>query len=122
MIVRKQNGMSLVGFLIVLAMVVFFVYLGMRVVPMYIEYYSVVNAMEGIADERGSANWSPYEIKNKLMIRIWISVTESNVKVEHVKVVHHNGVRLKVAYEVRKPVIYNLDIVASFDKEVVLTN
>ncbi len=35
MIVRKQEGMSLVGFLIVLALVVFIAYLGMRIVPIY---------------------------------------------------------------------------------------
>ena len=38
--IRKQKGLSIVGFLIVLAMVIFTVFIGMRIGPIYIEYYS----------------------------------------------------------------------------------
>lgn len=119
--VRKQQGMSLIGFLIVLSMVVFFVYVGMRIGPIYMEYYSVKNAMQGIAEERGSANYSPFTIKDKMLNRLYISYSDGNVGLENIKVVRNNGVWLEVKYEVRKPMLGNLDVVAAFDERVKLS-
>ena len=36
--VRKENGLTLIGFLIALAVAMFFAYAGMRIVPMYLVY------------------------------------------------------------------------------------
>ncbi len=122
MIPKKQKGMSLVGFLIVLAMVIFFAYLGMRIAPIYIEFYSVKQAMNGIADEPGSANYSPYDLKAKFLDRLFINYSAGNVKSENIRVVRNNGVWLVVKYDVRKPVMGNLDVIASFDERVMLGN
>ena len=53
---RKQSGLSLVGFLVVLAVVGFAAYVGMKLFPMYQEYYSVTSAMKGLANEPGVAD------------------------------------------------------------------
>ena len=37
-----------------------------------------------------------------------------------VEVVRQNGYFLRIAYEVRKPLVYNLDVVAKFDHSVEL--
>ncbi len=120
--VHKQGGMSLIGFLIVLSMVVFFVYLGMRITPIYLEYYSVVSAMDGLSKERGSANYTPFEIKDKFLNRLWVSYSNDNVKADNIKIVRNNGVWIRVQYEVRKPVIGNLDVIAAFDRSSQLSN
>lgn len=120
MVPKKQKGMSLIGFLIVLAMVVFFAYLGMRIVPIYIEFYSVKQAMTGVAKEPGSANYSPFDVKDKMLNRLYISYSDGNVGRDSIRVVRNNGVWLVVKYEVRKPVMGNLDVVASFDERVML--
>jgi hypothetical protein len=122
MMPKKQEGMSLVGFLIVLSMVVFFAYLGMRITPIYIEFFSVKKAMQGVADEPGSERMSPFDIKQKMMSRLYISYTDGNVSREDIRVVRNRGVWLEVKYDVRKPVIGNLDVIASFDERVKLGN
>jgi hypothetical protein len=33
--IRKQNGLSIIGFLIVLSLIIFFAYIGMRITPVY---------------------------------------------------------------------------------------
>jgi len=121
MTIKKQQGMSIIGFVLVLAMAIFVSYLGMRIVPLYMEYYSVVSALNGVADERGSANLSPYDIKVKVLNRLYVSYSQ-NVKESHIKITRSNGVRVRVKYEVRTPVIGNLDVVAGFDKSVLLSN
>jgi hypothetical protein len=120
--IKKQAGMSLIGFIFVLAMVIFISYLGMRIVPMYMEYYSVVNAMDGVAAERGSANLSPYDIRVKILNRLYVSYSE-NVKESHIKLTRTmGGVNLRIAYEVQTPVMGNLDVIAKFDRSVKLSN
>jgi len=120
--VRKIQGMSLIGFLMVLIMVIFFVFLAMRITPIYLEYYSVVSAMNGLANERGSAQMSSYDIKAKLLNRLYVSYTDGNVGEENIKIVRRQGVQLRITYEVRKPLMGNLDVIASFDEYVTLSN
>ena len=120
--IKKQSGMTLIGFIIVLSIVLFMSFIGMKIAPIYLEYYSVVSAMNGVAKERGSANYSPYDIKVKVLNRLYLSYSAENVKEQHIKLVRRNGVYLRIAYEVRKPVIGNLDVMATFDKSVRLAN
>ena len=48
-----QHGLTIIGFLLVAAVVVIFVVVGARTVPAYIEYYSVQKALEkSLADAR----------------------------------------------------------------------
>ena len=120
--IKKQSGMTLIGFIIVLSVVLFISFIGMKIAPIYLEYYSVVSAMNGVAEERGSANYSPYDIKVKVLNRLYLSYSAENVKEKHIKLIRSKGVHLQIAYEVRKPVIGNLDVMATFDKSVRLSN
>jgi len=120
--IHRQEGLTLIGFIIVLAMVIFVAFIGMRIVPIYLEYGSVVSAMNGVASERGSANLSPFDIKVKIHNRLYVSNTNYAVKDKNIKITRSNGVHLRIAYEVRKPVIGNLDVVAKFDRSVQLAN
>lgn len=120
--IRKQKGLSIIGFLIVLAVVIFFAYCGMRIGPIYLEYYSVVSAMNGVASERGSAQYTPFDIKRKVLDRLYVSYATENVKEENIRIIRRNGIQLRVTYEVRKPLMGNLDVLASFDRMVRLSN
>jgi len=120
--IYKQGGMTLIGFIFVLSFVIFISFIGMKIGPIYMEYYGVVSAMNGVASERGSANLSPYDIRVRVLNRLYVSYTADNVKEENIKLVRNNGVNLRIAYEVRKPVIGNLDVVAKFDRTVRLAN
>ncbi len=120
--VRKQGGLTLIGFIIVLAITIFVAFIGMKIVPIYMEYYSVVSAMNGVAAERGSARLSPYDIRVRILNRLYVSYSDDNVKEKDIKLTRKNGVYLRIAYEVRKPVIGNLDVVAKFDRSVRLSD
>jgi hypothetical protein len=120
--IYKQNGMTLIGFIFVLGFVIFLSFIGMKIGPIYMEYYSVVSAMNGVAAERGSARYSPFDIRVKVLNRLYVSYSADNVKENNIKIVRGNGVNLRIAYEVQKPVIGNLDVVAKFDRTVRLSN
>ena len=50
---RYSRGITLLGFLVMLCVAGFFAYVVMKLVPVYVEYFGVVKAMEQIKDEPG---------------------------------------------------------------------
>lgn len=118
---NSQRGITLLGFIIVLAVVGLFAYVGMKLFPMYSEYYSVRSAMKGLANEPGIANTEPRKIQDLFFRRLYISYSE-NVKPEHVKLKRVGaGWQMDVKYEVRKELIGNLDVVGKFESTQMLT-
>ena len=114
----SQRGITLIGFLMLLILAGFFVFLGMRLVPTYIEYYSVARDMDGLAAEPGLSSQGPEKIRDLLFRRFYVSYVDS-VKPQHVKVTKAgDGYDLRITYEVRKELMYNLDYVAKFDRTV----
>ena len=119
---RTQGGMTLIGFVIVLGLVGFFAYIAMKLVPMYSEYYAVKQALKGLQQEPGIANRDPAKIQDLFFRRLYISYAE-NVKPEHVKIERvDGGWNMRVDYEVRKPLMANLDVVGKFSADEKLTN
>ena len=120
---RFQRGITLLGFVIVLSVVGFFVFLGMKIGPAYLEYMNVVTAMKGVAAEPGVGTWSSAQVKLALEKRLYINyVNEAHVGMKHFEIKRASGGQtLRVFYEVREDLLYNLDYVATFEKTVSLT-
>ena len=118
---RAQGGMTLIGFLIVLGVVGLFAYIGMKLFPMYSEYYAVKQALKELKVQPGIANTDPAKIQDLFFRRLYISYAE-DVKPEHVKLERlEGGWKMTVNYEIRKPLIYNLDVVGKFNASENLT-
>ncbi len=121
---RTQRGMTLLSFVIVLAVVGFALYLVMKLFPMYQEYWSVKQALKGLQQESGIANQDPRKIEDLFFRRLYISYSE-NVKPENVDLKRNEkggGWKMDVQYEVRKPLVGNLDVVGKFHATTDLTN
>jgi len=112
---KKAQGITLIGFVIVLAILGFFIYAGMQVVPVYMDHNSVVNAMKAEAQE--SQGKTPSEIKKSLGFRLGISYV-NHVKSTDFKVLRGNGRELQVKYEVKRPFLYNLSFLMEFEKTI----
>jgi len=116
-----QRGMTLTSFLVVLIVVGFFLYVGMKLFPMYQEYYAVRSAMKSLAKEPDVASMQPANIQSLFFKRLYINYSE-NVKPSNVKFERReNGWNLRVNYEVRRPLVGNLDVVGRFDSTQELT-
>ena len=114
---RTQGGMTLIGFIIVLAVAGVFIYTGMKVIPMYSEYYAVKQALAGLSEEPEITQKSPAQIQDLFFRRLYIRSAE-NVKPANVKIARKDaGYLMTVDYEVRKPLIANLDVVGKFNTE-----
>lgn len=119
--IRKNSGLTLIGFLIVIAVGLFFAYSAMRVIPMYLEYHALNNALEVLQKDPQSAKMSPSQIKTKIKMSLWASYADNNIKKEHMRISKKSeGINVRVKYEVRKPFLGNIDIIGKFDRSVIL--
>lgn len=121
---RNHRGLTLIGFLILLCVAGFFAYLAMRLIPIYIEYFGVVKAMEMIKSEPGSAQKSIEQIRRDLSTKFDTQYVDDNsVPPQAIQLKREaGGATLRIAYEKRVNFMYNIDLVASFDKSVILRN
>ena len=118
---KKQRGMTLIGFVITLSVAGLFVYVGMKLIPMYTEFYSVKKALAAMANEDGIANKSAADVRRSLEKRLGLSYADT-IKRDHVKVERHGqGWLVTIQYENRRPLIANLDVVGKFHAEKELT-
>ncbi len=117
---QSQRGITLIGLVIVLSLVIFFAFIGMKLFPVYSEYYSVAQAMEQVAQQPGVSQNTPAQVRTAMLKRFNVSYVET-VKSKDIKVSRSNGYKMRVKYEVRKPLMGNIDFVAKFDKTVTLS-
>nr|WP_165967381.1 DUF4845 domain-containing protein [Luteimonas aestuarii] len=111
---RRQRGITLLGFIIVMAVVGVFAYIGFKLFPMYQEYYAVKTALKGLANEPGIATTDPARIQQMFLRRLDMSYAQ-NIKKEHIKIERGDaGWVMTVQYEVRRPMIANLDVIGKF--------
>ncbi len=65
---------------------------------------------------------SPQKIKQKIETSLWASYANNNIKPKHMHISKKSdGINIRVAYEVRKPFLGNIDIIGSFEKSIVLS-
>lgn len=112
---RRQNGFTVLGLLVVLVVVGFFAYLGMKLFPVYSEYYSVVSAMRGLAKEDGVRGLGADAIRQRFEKRLYMSYVKS-VKPNNVRVTTQGNPQIRVRYEVREPLFGNIEFIATFDR------
>lgn len=110
---QHQRGISFIGFIVILAVVGFFLFLGMRIGPTYMEYLTIRNAVDKVA--RDASSPEPGAIREAVRKQMQIDYS-ANFRPEFVTVRRETtGATLVLNYEIRKPLLYNLDFVARFE-------
>lgn len=111
---KKQKGLSFLNFIVLLSVVGVLAVIGMKMVPSYLEFNSIKQAVEAVASEVKSENLSNAEIKKRLDKRFDTNYVDS-IKGRDVRIVKEKGQgSLIVNYEVRKPLFYNVSVIMSF--------
>ncbi|MFU8830524.1 MAG: DUF4845 domain-containing protein [Wenzhouxiangella sp.] len=119
--ITNQRGLSLLGFIFVLILVLFTVYIGIKLVPIYLNHFSVVSDMKAVADEPGSANLPPNTIRRNLMTRLQVSYVD-HVRPENIVVERTSPPQLVIEYQVEEHLIGNIDVVVKFKRVEPLRN
>lgn len=119
-VAKKERGMTMMSWMIVLAIAVFFMLIGIKMVPTYLENMSVQHVLDNMRDDRATRSMSPAEMKNSFIKRLKIN-SVYDFQRDAIKIKKEQfGTSFSVDYEVRKPVAGNVEILMSFSNSTVI--
>lgn len=115
---HRQQGMTLIGMVIVAFIGGIFVLSAIRLVPVYLEYMKVNSAFDAMKVDLDGSNAGPGQIRTSLERRFDIdsvsSIRARDVEIERTA----NGFQVRADYESRTPFIANVNFLVDFDKSV----
>ena len=115
---RQQIGATFISWLMLIGILGFLAVAGLKLIPVYMEYGTVVSVMEDVVkdQEQTPGKASPKLVWKSIDKRLSINNVDY-VKPENYKFERGNGAdTITIQYEVRTPLFGNLDAVAKFEK------
>jgi len=115
---RSQKGLSILSWLVVLAVVAFLASTAFKVMPHYFDYMSMEKIITSVetekaADIRSVGDFYAHVSKGMMVNNLRDLKLDEVLKVT----LENNEFRAHLKYEKREPLIENLDLVVNFDKE-----
>ena len=114
----RQTGASFYFWLLFIGILALLIAVGIKLFPIYMEYYSVVSVLEQIAQDSKYDKQSPIQIWSALQKRFSINnirtISKDDVTVKRKK----GRTYITVEYEIRINLVGNLDGVAVFEKTI----
>ncbi|MCW8407799.1 DUF4845 domain-containing protein [Legionella sp. PATHC035] len=118
---RKQHGMTFIGTLLTVVVLVMAAVVIMRIIPVYLQYYSVLKSVKGLntippstltGDPVADVNVLKSTLDKRLDINGVESLKENQLSIEPLGA---NKFRVKLKYQVIKPLVYNMSLLFDFD-------
>ena len=118
---RKYQGMTLIGMLLTMAVVIIAGIVIMRIVPVYLEHYEVVNSMEALnklpatefsTDPSANANILKTKLLNQLYVNSIESITPEQI------IISPDGegsFLISIKYQVIRPLVANIRLLFDFE-------
>ena len=113
-IIKRQHGVTGLGWLIILGLIAFFVTLILKLLPVYLENFNVKSSMASMERTNGLFRMSKAKIRGLLKKKLDVNDIK-NVKKKNVKINKRNGlVIINVDYSVKVPLVKGLSLIAEF--------
>lgn len=113
---KQQQGLGMLGWLIVLAIASFALTCFFRVGPVYLEYWQTKKAIDLVVENSRASSMSKDELLRAIEKQFDVSRIES-IATKDIKVTDTKGGReVNANYEKRVALIANIDVVVKFDK------
>ncbi|TAN05248.1 MAG: DUF4845 domain-containing protein [Rhodanobacteraceae bacterium] len=120
---KRQSGITLIGFVIILIVAAFFVYTAMKLVPPYMDYLNVSKALSTVATQSTSGSLTVPEVQRALQTQqITQYFGDADIAGNNISVatVPNGGTVLKLVYDKKVHWLYNIDFLIHFEKSVPL--
>jgi hypothetical protein len=115
---HSQKGMSVLGWMTMLALVAFLASAVFKMVPHYLDYNALQKAIMSVETDKAAAISSVPEFYSHINKSMTInSIRGLNLEEILTVEIDENEFRAHLKYETREALIENLDLVARFDKE-----
>lgn len=116
----QQRGMTMWGVAMIMALIVFFTMLGLKLAPPYISHGKITTALKSLEKQPVAGGFSKEDIKRTLDRRFTIDdVSHIDLRKDLYFEKKAGGiVVVRIAYEVRVPMVYNITALIEFDDSV----
>lgn len=112
---RAQAGVSFFGFVLIAALVALGVLVGFKLIPAYVEYFSLKNILTTLANAPDSRDASVAELRKSFSNRATVADV-SVVKANDIEITRQGGVlTLSTEYSVKVPLAGNLSACLDFE-------
>jgi hypothetical protein len=117
----RQRGMTVIGMLLLIIVLAFMALIAMKVIPMYVQYYTVKSTIESIRKEPQVTQMSVTDIHNAIQRRFDVGYVE-NVRARDLKIRQDRGGRvLDLVYQDERELFYGLHVVLRVDETIPLS-
>ena len=111
---KRQRGMGFAGVLAVLVGIIFLAIIGMKMVPAYLEYFAIKQAVAAITQGGQLRNATVADVRKAFELRQAVddftSVGPKDLEITK----DGNEIVISFAYEKRIPLFYNISILIDF--------
>ena len=113
----RQRGATLLGILVIVSILGFALYAGIRLTPLFFEYMAVVRALEQTAKEHaGTRNVEELRVS---LDRRWTVEDIHSIQPKDIEIKRGGtGLTMRAWYRAETPFVANVSLVADFDKTV----
>ena len=112
---KHQQGLTFISLVFILGLIAFFVLLGLKIGPIYLNHSKVVSTLSELKKTPDIEYQSESEIRNSLSKRFNINyvndVTQENITITR----HENYLKIVIEYEVVKNIAGNLSVLITFN-------
>lgn len=114
---KSMRGITFLGMLVAVVILVLVVVLGINLVPPYIHHFAVKDAMESLAKDPEIKGMSKAKLRDLFLRKLQVNYI-TNVPADKLEVIKKDGkTALAINYEVRVHLIANMDAVIKFNEE-----
>jgi len=114
--VQRQRGMSTLSLLVVIALVGLGITCGLKMIPAYIDYWSLKGIFEAVEADPATQQANPKLIESMLQKRLDINSIRSFSQKDSVSIRQEDGqLIIEFYYEVREELFANVDVVMKFE-------
>ena len=111
---KKQRGLGLGGFIVVLFLLIMVALLGFKLFTPYAEYFTIQKTLKKMAEDPAAKTWTrrdlgaafqPYELIDRIT-----AISAQDIEMEK----DANAVVLSANYSVKVPLFYNISVLIDF--------
>ena len=118
---RAQRGITVIGMLILIIAIAFVALIAMKVVPMYIQYYTIKSTVESIRKEPQLAQMSAQDIHNAIQKRFDIGYVDK-IAAKDLKIRNErNGRVIDLVYQDERELFYGLAVLLKVNESIPLS-
>jgi hypothetical protein len=112
---KHQQGLTFISLVFILGLIAFFVLLGLKIGPIYLDHSKVASALAEIEKTAQIEDQSEAQIRNSLSKRFNINYV-SDVTQDDITITKHgNYLKVVIEYEVVRKIAGNLSVLVEFN-------